>query len=149
MRQVELLHLFPTSIQSKLVYYHSCVGGGWGLSYGGGHLQPCGQVQGCLYNPIFSNLGLCAVCWAHFMCHHELWPPSVGHPFSFLNSSWGLTGGKFFQNITISIFRFVHQNFTIPGYFPYILFYSYLFSFLSSGWFVIAVCGSILVQGTS
>ena len=28
--------------------------------------------QGSLNNPIFSNLGLCAACWAHFMCHHEL-----------------------------------------------------------------------------
>ena len=36
-------------------------------------------------------------------------------------------------------FRFVLQNFTIPGHFPYILFYSCLFSLLSSGWFVIAV----------
>ena len=84
-----------------------------------------------------------------FMCHHELWPTSVGHPFSFLNSSWGLTGGKHYQKITIAIFRFVLQNFIIPGYFPYILFYSCLFSLLSSGWFVIAVCGSISVQGTS
>ena len=49
----------------------------------------------CLNNPIFSNLGLCAACWAHFMYHRELWPTSVGHPFSFLNSSWGLVGGKY------------------------------------------------------
>ena len=49
---------------------------------------------GCLNNPIFSNLGFCAVCWAHFMCHSELWPTSVEYPFSFLNSSLGLTGGK-------------------------------------------------------
>ena len=38
-------------------------------------------------NPIFSNLGLCAACCARFMCHHELWPTSVSHPFSSLNSS--------------------------------------------------------------
>ena len=55
------------------------------------------------------------------MCHHELWPTAVGHPFSFLNSSWGLTGGKHYQKITIAIFRFVLENFTIAGYFPYIL----------------------------
>ena len=55
----------------------------------GGHLQLCGQVLyahhlGCLNNPIFSNLGLSAACWAHSMCHHELWPTSVSHPSSFL-----------------------------------------------------------------
>ena len=43
---------------------------------------------------VFSNLGLCAACWAHFMCHHELWPTSVSHPFSFLNSSLGLARGN-------------------------------------------------------
>ena len=32
---------------------------------------------------------------------------------------------------SIPIFRFVLQNFAIPGYFPYILFYSYIFSLLS------------------
>ena len=37
--------------------------------------------------PSFSNSGLCAACWAHFMYHHELWPTSVSHPFSFINSS--------------------------------------------------------------
>ena len=41
----------------------------------------------CLNNPIFSTLGLCAACWTHFICHHELWPTSVSHPFSSLNSS--------------------------------------------------------------
>ena len=99
--------------------------------------------------PSFGIWGLCAVCWAHFMCHHELWPTSVGHLFSFLNSYWGLTGGKHYQKIIIAIFRFVLQNFTIPCYLPYILFYSCLFYLLSSGWFVIAAYGSISVQGTS
>ena len=50
------------------------------------------------------------------MCHHELWPTSVSHPFSFLNSSLGLAGEKHYQKITIPIFRFVLQNFAIPGY---------------------------------
>ena len=68
------------------------------------------------------------------------------HPFSFLNSSLGLAGEKHYQKITIPIFRLVLQNFAIPGYFPYILFYCYLFFLLSSGWFVIAVCGSISVR---
>ena len=84
-----------------------------------------------------------------FMCHHELWPTSVSHPFSSLNSSFGFAGGKHYQQITIPIFRLVLQNFAIPGCFPFILFYPYLFFLLSSGWFVIAACGSISVQGTS
>ena len=42
-----------------------------------------GHHQGCLNKPIFLNLGLCAAWWAHFMCHHELWPASVSHPLSF------------------------------------------------------------------
>ena len=71
---------------------------------------------------------------------------AIHDPFSFLNSSLGLAGEKHYQKITIPIFRLVLQNFTIPGYFPYILFYCYLFFLLSSGWFVIAVCGSISVR---
>ena len=98
---------------------------------------------GCL------NLGLCAAGWAHFMCHHKLWPTSASRPFSFLNSSLGLAEGKHYQKITIPIFRLVLQNFAIPSYFPSILFYCYLFSLLSSGWVVIAVCDSISVQETS
>ena len=62
-----------------------------------------GHYPGCLDNPIFSNLVSCAACWAHFMCHHELWPTSVGHPFSSLNISLGLTGGKYYQKIIIAI----------------------------------------------
>ena len=84
------------------------------------------------------------------MCHHELWPTSVSHPFSSLNSSLGFAGGKHYEKITIPIFRLVLQNFAILGCFPYIIFYPFfLFSILSSGWFVIAVCGFISVQGTS
>ena len=105
---------------------------------------PCyGHHWGCL------NFGLCAAGWAHFMCHHKLWPTSASHPFSFLNSSLGLAEGKHYQKITIPIFRLVLQNFAIPSYFPSILFYCYLFSLLSSGWVVIAVCDSISVQETS
>ena len=54
-----------------------------------------------------------------------------------------------YQKITILIFRLVLQNFALPGCFPYILIYNYIFSLLSSGWFVIAACGLISVQGTS
>ena len=56
---------------------------------------------------------------------------SVSHPFSSVNSSLGLTGGKFYQKIIIPIFRLILQNFAFPGCFPYILFYCYLFSLLS------------------
>ena len=39
----------------------------------------------------------------HFMCYHELWQTSVNDPFSFLNSSLGLAGGKHHQEITIPV----------------------------------------------
>ena len=80
------------------------------------------------------------------MCHHKLWSTSVIHPFSFLSGSLGLAGGKQYRKITIPIFRLVLQNFAIPDYFPYILFYCYLFSLVSSDWFVIAPSGSISVR---
>ena len=67
------------------------------------------------------------------------------HEFSFLNRSLGFDGGKHYQKITIPIFRLVLPNFAIAGCFLYILFYGYLFSLLSSGWFVIAVYGFISV----
>ena len=57
------------------------------------------------------------------MCHHELWPPSVSHPFSSLNSSLGLTGGKYYQKITLFIFRLILQNFAFSVCFSYILVY--------------------------
>ena len=127
--------------------------GGWGLgaflrwwppsTMWAGTLIYYGHHRGCLNNPIFSNLGLCAACWAHFMCHHELWPTSVSHSFSSLNSSLGLAGGKHYRKITVPVFSLVLQNFAVPGYFPHILFYCYILSLLSSGWFVIAVCGSV------
>ena len=80
------------------------------------------------------------------MSHHELLPTSASHPFSSRNSYIGFAGRKHYQKTTIPIFSHVLQNFAIPGYFPYILFYRYLFSLLSSGRFVIAVCGSISVR---
>ena len=80
------------------------------------------------------------------MCHHELWSTSVSHPFS-LNSYLGFAGGKHYQEITNHIFRLVLQNFA--GCFPYILCYHNMISLLSSGWFVIAVCASIPLQGNS
>ena len=133
------------------------VGGGWGAflrwwppsTMWAGPFIFLWPTPRCFDDPILSNFGLCAVCWAHFMCHHKFWPTSVGHPFSFLNSFWCLSGGKHFQKITITIFRLVLQNFAIPGCLQYILFYRYLFSSLSSSWFVIAICGPISVQGNS
>ena len=64
------------------------------------------------------------------MCHHELWPTSVSHPFSSLNSSSGCGGGKHYQKITIPIFRLVLQNFAIPGclYFFLSLIFFFIFS---------------------
>ena len=89
------------------------------------------------------NLGIWSVCWARFMCHHELWAISVSHPFSFLNSSLGLAGAKHYQKITIPILRV----FAVPGWFPYILRFPHYYCLLYSGWVVIVVCGSISVQG--
>ena len=100
-----------------------------------------GYHRGCLNNPIFSNLGLCAACWAHFMCHHELWPTSVSQPFSFLNSSLGLAGGKYYQKITIPVLRLVIQNllfqvtflifFSIAILSPYILLVGLLLQYVA------------------
>ena len=104
--------------------------------------------QGCLNNLIFSKMGLCAAYWACFMCHHGLglWLTSARHPFSFLNSSLGLAGGKC-QKIIIPIFRLIPQNIALPCCFLYILCHSYHFSILSSSWVAIAACGSISMQG--
>ena len=71
---------------------------------------------------------------------------NMSHPLSSHNNSLGFTGGKHYQKIIIAIFRLVLQNFAIPGYFPYIIFYGSLFALHSSGWFVIEVCCSILVR---
>ena len=73
--------------------------------------------QGCPNNPIPWNLGLCAACWACSTCLHELWPTLVSHPFSSLNSSLGLAGGKHYQKVSISILGLVLQNFALPGCF--------------------------------
>ena len=64
--------------------------------------------KGSMNTPIsemsFEFKVICCVCWAHFICNHELWPTSASHPFSFLSSSFGLAGGKYYQKTTISIF---------------------------------------------
>ena len=53
-----------------------------------------------------------------------------------LKCSLGFAGGKHYQKITIPIFRLL-QNFAIPGCFPYILFYRYILSLLSSDWLLL------------
>ena len=68
-----------------------------------------------------------------------------GPSFSSPNSSLGLAGGKYCQEIIIPIFSFVLHNFATPGYLPYRLSYRYLFSLLSSCMFI-TVCGSAAVR---
>ena len=92
-----------------------------------------GCHQGCLNNPIFANFGLCAACWTHFMCHHELWPSSGSHPFCFLNSSLGLDGEKHYQKITITVFRLVLQSLLFQVTFLIFFSTAIFFSLLSSG----------------
>ena len=58
---------------------------------------------------------------------------------------WGR--GDIAREYTIPIFGVFFQNFVFPGCFPYIWSYSYHLPLLSSIWVVIAVCGSISVQG--
>ena len=81
------------------------------------------------------------------MCHHELWATSVCYPFSSLNNSLGLTGGKYYQQITIPIFRLILQNFAFQVAFL-ILFSIVLFSpyFLMVGLLLQYV--TVSVQGT-
>ena len=91
--------------------------------------------------------GVLSCTYACFMCHHEWWPTAMSHPFSFLDSSLGLAGGTHNQKNVIPIFRLALQKFAILGRFPYILCSSCYFSLFSSGWVLIAVWGSISVQG--
>ena len=67
----------------------------------------------------FEGLCVCAACWASFMCHHELWPTALCHPFSSPNSSPGLAGWKHCQkllspslDLLFKIFLF-HDDFLI------------------------------------
>ena len=130
------------------------MGGGWGLSkvavtfnHVGGFFKFFNyHHRGCANNPIFSNLGLCVICWASFVCLLELWPASVTDPYPSLNSSFGIAERKHYRKITIPTFRRVLQNFALPGCFPCILSYRYILSLRFSGWFVIAVCDYILVM---
>ena len=115
---------------SKFFHGFNHVGGSFNLFKGHHRVYP--------NNPIFSNLGLCAACWAYFMCHHELWPTSIAP-----NSSLDLAGQKRkIQHVSSDLF-FKILLFQVA----FLLFYHYHFSLLSSGWFVIAVCSSISIRG--
>ena len=76
-------------------------------------------------------------------CGQHQWV-TVSHPFSSLNSSLGFAGGKRYHKITISVFRLDLLLFQVA----FLKFYSIaIFSpYFSSGWFVIAVCGSVSVR---
>ena len=115
---------FRITMISQLETRRTYVGGGCGgLKFSYGH------HLGCLNNPLFLILGLCAACWAHFMCHHELWPMSVSHTFSFLNSScWRKTllenycaylyscSSKFCYSRLLSLYSFLLLSF-LPTFF--------------------------------
>ena len=78
------------------------------------------------------------------MCQHGLWPTSVSHPFSFLNSSSGLARGKKNTTKLLSLsLDLLFKNVALPVCFHYFFFYSDLLSLLSSGLFVIAVFGLV------
>ena len=51
----------------------------------------------------------------------------MSHPFSFLNSSLGIDGGKHYQKITFPIFRLVLQNFVFSRLFSRYCFYASAF----------------------
>ena len=117
------------------------------LNHVGGSSNLCKyHHQECLNNSMFSNLGLCAACWTCFMCHHELWPTWVSHPFSIA------TEVLLEENITrkllsLSLDMFFKILFSQVPYTHSVLFLPFVdFSLPSSGWVVIAACGSISVQ---
>ena len=129
-----------------------CHGGWFFFSWSGGHLQPCGRVLSSIYGH-HRDVWIIPSCriWdyalhvEHVSCVITNCGQHQCHPLSSLNYSLDFAGGKYYQKITIPIFRLVLQNFAIPDCFPCILFYHYRFSFLSSGWFIIAVCGFISI----
>ena len=109
---------------SRVVATFSHVGGSFNFlmaTTGGVLIIPSFRIRGYLLHV------------EHISCHHELRPTSVGHPFFFLNTSWGFTGGKHYQNITITLLSLY-------------CFLSLSFPLIFSGWFVTAVCGSVSVM---
>ena len=59
-----------------------------------------------------------------------------------LSIALGLTGGKYYQKITISIFRLILQNFAFPGCFSYIYYFEsfLLLSFLLTFFRLVCYC---------
>ena len=93
------INYFLSNVQDVLFYCQWVGVGGFSkvlatFNHVGGSFKLLWPPPGCLNNAIFSGLGLCAACWARFMCHHELWPTSVSDPFSSINTSLGYAGGK-------------------------------------------------------
>ena len=87
-------------------------------------------TKNILIIPSFSNFGLCAACWSHFMHHTEPWPTWVSHPFSFLRSSFRLARWKHHHIIITSpILKLVLHDFAFPGPFPYIMCYLIIYPY--------------------
>ena len=108
------------------IFLGTC-GWGWGFFQGGGHLQPCGPLLWYFRtplgnNPVFSNLGSCAACWARFLCHHELWPSSLSHPLSSLNITLGLAGENITRNLLSISFDLFYK--ICPFHFAFLIFFS-------------------------
>ena len=111
---------------------------------GGGDLKPCGQplwsfcaTTGDFWIiPFFFKFEVMSYMLKPFMCHHILWPTSVSHPFSSLNSSLSLDGGKHQQEITIPILRHFLQKCCLSRLLSLYSLLS-LFFRLSSGWFLL------------
>ena len=58
------------------------------FNHAGGSLNLCkGQQQAYPNNPVFSIFLLWAACWAHIMCHQELWYPYTQYWFRWTNIS--------------------------------------------------------------
>ena len=80
------------------------------FSHVGGSFIFYGHHWVYLNNPFFFNLGLCTACWARFMCHHEMWPTSVTHPFLSIDLYALLE-----ENITTQIANFMGPTRGPPG----------------------------------
>ena len=110
-------------------------------------IRTASHRQGCLNNPIFSTLEYVWHFSKFWMSPQiKLWPTSVSHLFFFLNTClgpcWSITSSKniipmFGLSFKIMLFQ---ASFLIYFFVP-------IFSLHSSGWVVIAVCGSNAVQG--
>ena len=125
-----------------------CPGGGQCIIHSKFHAETLQISYICL------QLLDCTISWQHsnmtpqYDCHALCWISQWRNEYNFgcHDSSVALAGGKHFQKTTIPILRLVPQICPISSHFPYLLSYHYLFSLLSSCWFVVTVCGSISVR---